>query len=192
MHPIHHTEAFVVELIPQGEANMTVVLFTKELGIISARAQGVRKPGAKLRAHLVQYAHVHVDLVRGRGLWRLVNARLLSHVILATKRAPHARAFVRVMELIRRLVPNEGEPLIAIFDHILECQSLIDEKRISNKYLDTLMLAKTVSLLGYGSEDTRSRMLLERPLFDASQLMNDDDNTLLIKNATDALHHSHL
>ena len=42
MYHLYHTGAVVVGSSPSGEASKTILLFTRELGLVSARAQGVR------------------------------------------------------------------------------------------------------------------------------------------------------
>lgn len=213
MHPIHHSDAFVLDTEGQGEANATVVLFTRELGLISARAQGLRKSAAKLRSHVVPYAYIEVDLVRGRGLWRLISAKTVANKVQdkvqkksvekaqqetrddaaePPNRGAHTRAFVRLLALIERLVPGEGAPDEELFNHLVTSFSLIHDTALPKKYIDTLMLWKAVSILGYGGNDIRSEILFTLPLPDAARDMTEEDNTTLIKIVTDALHHSHL
>lgn len=210
MHPIHHSDAFVLDTEGQGEANATVVLFTRELGLISARAQGLRKSAAKLRSHVVPYAYIEVDLVRGRGLWRLISAKTVANKVQEKpkkrasqephekidepddRRGSHTRAFVRLLALIERLVPSEGAPDEELFNHVVTSFSLMHDMALPKKYIDTLMLWKAVSILGYGGNDIRSEILFTLPLPDAARDMTEEDNTTLIKIVTDALHHSHL
>lgn len=68
---IYTTEAIVLRVIPHGEANSDVVLFTRELGKITARAQSARKQESKMRMHLTRFRVVTVDLVKGKATWRL-------------------------------------------------------------------------------------------------------------------------
>lgn len=191
MHTIHHTPAFVLDIESQGEANATVVFFTKEMGLVSARAQGLKKPAAKLRSHLVPYALVEVDFVRGRGFWRVISARTIENKIQKGDVA-HARSFVRLLEILERLVPTEGAPDEELFEHLANAFALIGNTDLPKKYVDTLILWKAVSILGYGASDLRSEILFAQSLTDAARDMTDEDNTALIKVVTDALHYSHL
>ena len=60
-----------MRIIPVGEANIDVVLFTKEFGKITARVQSARKQESKMRMFLTRFRLVTVDLVRGKSVWRL-------------------------------------------------------------------------------------------------------------------------
>jgi recombinational DNA repair protein (RecF pathway) len=192
MHTIHHTDAFVLDIESQGEANANVILFTKELGMVSARAQGLRKSAAKLRSHLVPYALISADLVRGRGFWRVISARTIENKIQNKALHEHDRAFVRLLGLVERLVPSESVADEELFEHLTASFSLLHNADIPKKYADTLLLWKAVSILGYGASDLRSEILFALPLPEAVRDMTDADNAALVKVVTDALHHSHL
>lgn len=68
---IYTTEAIVLRVVPSGEANSDVVLFTRDLGKITVRAQSARKQESKMRMHLTKFRLVTVDLVKGKNMWRL-------------------------------------------------------------------------------------------------------------------------
>lgn len=68
---IYTTEAIVLRVVPNGEANSDVVLFTRDLGKITVRAQSARKQESKMRMHLTRFRIVTVDLVKGKNTWRL-------------------------------------------------------------------------------------------------------------------------
>jgi len=57
-----------------GETSKYALLFTRELGFLSARAQGARASRSKLRYHLTDFSYLDAWLVRGREVWRLANA----------------------------------------------------------------------------------------------------------------------
>lgn len=68
---IYTTEAIVLRIISQGEASIDAVLFTRDLGKITVRAQSARKQESKMRMHLTRFRVVTVDLVKGKNTWRL-------------------------------------------------------------------------------------------------------------------------
>jgi recombinational DNA repair protein (RecF pathway) len=75
---IYKTEALIIRITPNGEANMDVTFFTRDLGKITARVQSARKSESKMRMHLTRYNHVMIDLVRGKSIWRLTGVQSLS------------------------------------------------------------------------------------------------------------------
>lgn len=104
----YETRGIVLSRTPSGEANAFVTLLTPTLGLVRARAQSVRRSGAKLSAALVTFAESDLVLVRGREGWRIVGAVLeeswftkMAHI------APRRRAS-RVSGLLLRLVAGEA------------------------------------------------------------------------------------
>jgi len=49
MHHIHHTEGIILESRNFGEGGKYYSIFTRDLGMVYASAQGVRKMSSKLR-----------------------------------------------------------------------------------------------------------------------------------------------
>lgn len=97
-----------------------VLLLTRELGLVRARAQGIRKPGAKLAHALTTFAGSDVTLVRGKEGWRLAGA-ILSHDYFE-ELPPDARERAgRIANLLARLVSGEGGDtgLFERFDSLL-------------------------------------------------------------------------
>ncbi len=74
MHHIYHTEGIILGSKAYGEAGKCYYIFTKDLGMIFASAQGVRKISSKLRYVLQDFSYIKLDLVRGKDFWRLTSA----------------------------------------------------------------------------------------------------------------------
>lgn len=113
------TRGIVLSRTLSGEANVSVTLLTPDLGLVRARAQGLRRPGAKLSAALSTFAESEVVLVRGKENWRVAGAVLEENWFTRLEHAePRARAG-RVSGLLLRLVAGEvHEP--ALFPVIRE------------------------------------------------------------------------
>src|SRR6185369_4009724 len=73
-HHIHHTQGFILGSTAVGEANRYITIFTRELGVIGAVEQGIRKIDSKLRYGLQDYAYVRADVIRGKHSWRITSA----------------------------------------------------------------------------------------------------------------------
>lgn len=75
-------------------------IFTEHLGLVHATAQGVRKPGAKLKGHLEPYSLADLVLVEARHGYRLTVASLISwpaSIIGSEEKLKAAEAFVSVI-----------------------------------------------------------------------------------------------
>lgn len=202
MHPIHNTEAFVLKSIESGEANKRVWLFTKEYGLIVATVQGVRKPGAKLRAHITDYCYIKADIVKGRDVWRLVSAQIQENPFVGEYDKLRARSYIRALSLVQRFCIEEGvEP--EVFDHLFAVMKTLITPSTNAPlpampaqarqagFFDTVVLWKILVQLGYLELSTDLEELFQKPLLEAVDLP-ESISKRLIKEVTDAIHRTHL
>ncbi len=103
----YETRGIVLFRSPLGEANVLLALLTADLGLVRARAQGLRRPGAKLAAALATFAESDLVLVRGKEEWRVAGAVLAENRFRGMRAAaPRIRA-ARFSGLLLRLVAGE-------------------------------------------------------------------------------------
>lgn len=127
---------------------MLVSLLTKEFGLVRARAEGLRKPGAKLAHALQTLDSCVVTLVRGKEAWRLSGALLTDSWVKERDRASRLRAG-RVAGLLLRLVQGEANDLAlyAIFSEFLRAlPPLSEEGQDSAECLVAIRLLRTLGL----------------------------------------------
>lgn len=74
MYAIHSTTGFIVDSRAYGEAGKLISIFTRDLGMITAVAQGIRLEKSKLRYSTQDHSFGTFSLVRGKELWRLTSA----------------------------------------------------------------------------------------------------------------------
>jgi DNA repair protein RecO (recombination protein O) len=108
------TTALVLSRTPIGEASAFITLLTPDLGLIRARAQSVRKAGAKLAAPLQTFSESDIILVRGKEGWRLSGAVLVRSWFSELSRPARLRAG-RTASLLMRLHHGESADTSAIF-----------------------------------------------------------------------------
>ena len=166
----HHTDAIVLKSFPHGEASLTMVFFTRELGLIYARAQGVRKVHAKLRAHIPDYSLTAISLVRGREVWRLINARRIFPHFQATDNARLLRA--RLTLLLERFVVGGGEheALFAEYETIWQLLENEQLSREEQEYLEVVAVLRIMHLLGYVGEGASFGPLLREAVLSKEML----------------------
>lgn len=97
----------VLARIPVGEANTIVTVLTEELGLVYARAQGLRNSRAKLAHALVTFAESDLTLVRGKDGWRLAGAVLRENWFRRLSTRDSRERAARVSALVLRLVAGE-------------------------------------------------------------------------------------
>ncbi|MBY0110967.1 recombination protein O N-terminal domain-containing protein [Patescibacteria group bacterium] len=147
MRPKYVTPAIVLARIPHGEANALVTLLTADFGLIRARAQGVRKSGAKLAASLRTLSELDASVLYGKEGWRLSGASLVEDHFSNLDAVSRARAG-RISSLILRLVRGEtAEPelFFAIKDFL---SSLPGEDEETQDALECRTALRLVSALG--------------------------------------------
>ncbi len=183
MHTIHHTKAVILKSEPRGEYDKTWWLFTEDFGLVRAVTTGIRKPTAKLKSQLVEYAFVDVDLVQGRDVWRLVSATALYNPITDT-RSPCVRPYVRALGTLVRFLVDEGEHR-ALFAHILEIARAMGSGLDPRAY-DALAIWRILVHLGY-IDGT-----ITAPFTDAARSLDDAAITALVHTVNETIKQTHL
>jgi DNA repair protein RecO (recombination protein O) len=149
---IYHTEAFILGGVNAGEANRFLTIFTKEFGLLSAQATGARHLKSKLRFCLQDYSHSQVSLVRGKEIWRLINAGSLYDIWKDFKLKRDERLLIiRIFTLLRRLLHGEerqGE-IYEILNRSLEflLNTTLSKEDLRN--FECVVIIKILYHLGY-------------------------------------------
>jgi DNA repair protein RecO (recombination protein O) len=162
MHHIYHTHGFILSSRNRGEANKMLTIYTREMGLVYAAAQGIRLNKSKLRFTLQDYSYVNVDLVRGKELWRVTSARHISSFPLTRANSQSLVLMMRVSKLLERLCTGES-PNEVIFDDFIQALYLLDVPDILPSYREALelhLVLRIMNSLGYiGDSDMLSKYL---------------------------------
>lgn len=154
MHHIYETNAFVLKNSPQGEADGFITLFTKDLGLIRATAQGIRYEKSKLRFAMQNFCYSHVSIVRGKGIWRLTNASAIENFY-SNFNNDTKNVVARIFRLLERLLAGESgdEKLFEILYSGLKFleQRSKEENLDKEKVLDieAIIVLRLLNRLGY-------------------------------------------
>ncbi len=162
MHHIHHTEAYILAHVAKREADREIYLYTKDLGLIRAPAQGVRKLSSKLRYVLQDFSLVRVDLVRGRDTWRITSASLIDTSPEVIRNPASLKLMAQVAKLVMRLCQGES-PNPEIFEDIVTASRFLNRRDVTAKEQEITELTLVLRILhnlGYvGNTDTLSSYL---------------------------------
>lgn len=104
----YETRGIVLSRSPLGEANALITLLTPGLGLVRARAQGVRQSGAKLAAALTTFAESSMVLLRGKEGWRIAGAVLEARWLTRLEEVSARASAVRIVGFIVRMVADEA------------------------------------------------------------------------------------
>ena len=133
------TPAIVLSRTPLSEASALITLLTTDVGLVRARAQGVRKPGAKMAGALQTFVESDVMLLRGKSGWMLAGALHTTDWFAKLSRPARLRAG-RIATLLLRLVHGESAEASTIFYtiflellHTLAQQSELEDDKLEEE-----------------------------------------------------------
>ena len=159
MHHIYHTEGVILGSRNYGEAGKCFYIFTRDLGMLYASAQGVRKLSSKLRYVLQDFNYEKVDLVRGKDFWRVTSASKTNALGGILEDKNKLGIMVNISKLLRRLLAGEDPNGILFADlikglHVLEKT----EKREELPNVEVILVLRILNNLGYigGAENLQS------------------------------------
>ncbi len=160
MHHIYETNAFVLKNVPHGEADSLLTIFTEDLGVVLATAQGIRYEKSKLRFATQKLSLCRVSLVRGKGMWRLTNAVPIENNY-SNLDSEIVCAISRIFKLLERLVAGESSDskLFSILQSGVEYLKNIQNEKDLNKELildiEAVIVLRILNRLGYIGSDER-------------------------------------
>ena len=188
MHHIYHTQGFIIKSKNIGEANKVLTIYTRELGLVRAMAQGIRLHKSKLRFTLQDFFYANIDLVRGRDFWRVASASNINSFPLARTQRETLLFIARLGSLINRLCDGE-EANEKIFNDIIQTLYLLNDADLLSETREALelhLVLRIVHSLGYIGESKALREYLADEIninFTKSLLLNRQDIITHINNA---------
>jgi DNA repair protein RecO (recombination protein O) len=150
-HKIYHTEGFVIAGSNYGEANRYLSIFTRDFGLVYASAQSLRKATSKLRFSLQDFSYSKIDLVRGKEIWRVTNAKKISGYEKFNKNLESIKMLANIFRLIKRLCHGEEENP-ELFLYLQEIYSFLEKEELSVediKNFECISVLKILHCLGY-------------------------------------------
>lgn len=77
-HEIYTTKGYIISSEGKSESDKNFFILTKDLGLIRATAQGVRKIESKLRYSLQDFSFSEISFVMTKAGWRITSASILE------------------------------------------------------------------------------------------------------------------
>ncbi len=186
-HTIYHTEAFVVSARNTGEADKTYQLFTKDFGVIVAKATGIRKIESRLRYFVQDFKYIDASLVKGKTYWRLVSARPIHD--LNSKKSLSTPSRIRSLQLIGKLAP-ESEPLPGLFSELVAAYSYTSRahpNKTAMESVEVLIALKILHSLGYWGESMVDASLVKSSFDELSIKKIEDSKKTIIRELNKSL-----
>ena len=193
-HHIYHTEAIILGSNNFGESGRYFNIFTRELGMIHARAFGIRKISSKLRFIMQDFSHIKVDLVRGKDSWRITSASKIGKLNTISKSMNTTIVVGRIAKLLNRLLSGEeaNEPL---FTDVLSGLFLL-EKSIDDvnglRNIELVLVLRILFHLGYFSGDEITTDLINTPIEYELLAQASNNRNFILSKINKALKETHL
>ena len=175
MHHIYHTEGIILDSANRGEADKLFSIFTRDLGMIYATAQGIRKMSSKLRFVLQDFAYLKIDLVDGKNIFRVTSASKTNVLEKITKTPETFRVFANIARLLKRLLAGV-EPNEALFADVLKGLFALEKTKTKEDLLniEAIIVLRILNNLGYIGEHEILQNLIKSPfeeniVFEASK-----------------------
>lgn len=175
---VHYTKVVVLKVYPEKEADASVMVWSRDYGVIFIKVKSYFLSISKLRNHLTVGLVSDVGLIRGRQGWKVVSASSLVNVLSTDKNREYL--VWNILKLISRLVPRE-ENNSYLFDELIS--RLINDFDENFEVNCVLLLLKH---LGY---------LPNKPViskFFNNDLINQVDRQEVVKIINQSLRNSHL
>jgi recombinational DNA repair protein (RecF pathway) len=152
MYAIHTTPGFIIDSRPRGEAGKLLYIFTRELGLVLASAQGIRLEKSKLRYHAREYSFGTFSFVRGREFWRLTSAAENGEGGMHLKNQAAGELIARIAFLLKRFLHGE-ESHPELFDLIAATANFLNKRETYTddqlKTLESITVLRILHALGY-------------------------------------------
>lgn len=167
-HTIYNTEAFVMSSRTSGEADRTFHLFTKDFGVIVAKATGIRKIESRLRFFVQEFKYIDASLVKGKHYWRLISARPIHD--LNSRKSLTTPSRIRSLQLVQKLAPGE-EPLPELFQELVSAYTFTSRVHPNSEdmaSIEALVALKILHSLGYWGHADTNADFIKSPFTEAS------------------------
>jgi DNA repair protein RecO len=164
MHHIHHTEGIILWSRNFKEAGKYYHIFTLDLGLVYAEAEGVRKLASKLRYVLTDYSYIKLDLIQRKNIWRITNASKTNQLEDISKDFFKLRILANLSKLLIRLLP-EQEKNEKLFSDILNGFFVLEknkeQKELQN--IEIVIVLRMLHNLGYINGEDIFTELIKSP-----------------------------
>lgn len=193
MHHIYHTEGIILGSKNYGETGKYYSIFTKDLGMVYASAQGIRKMSSKLRFILQDFTYIKLDLVKGKDFWRITTASKTNK--LEKLSDPKIfEVFVNICKLLKRLLTGEGANEVLFLD-LLDGLFILEKSHNNTDELrsaEAIIVLRILNNLGYIGGDKDLKDFIKSP-FEKNLIFKATTNRIkILQHINKALKETHL
>ena len=193
MHHIYHTEGIILGSRNFGDSGRYYHIFTRDLGMIYASAQGVRKLSSKLRFVLQDFSYVKIDLVKGKDFWRVTSASKSGSLEELTKMPDNFQVFANISRLLRRLLVGEY-PNKELFTDLVSGLLILEKAKTGGELrnIEAVIVLRILNNLGYIGESLELDTLTKSPFGEELVLQAYKHRREVLSEINKALKETHL
>ncbi|HPS21394.1 MAG TPA: DNA repair protein RecO [Candidatus Paceibacterota bacterium] len=195
MHYIYHTEGLILGSRNYGETGKYYYIFTRDLGMIFASAQGVRKMESKLRFVLQDFSYVKIDFVKGKDFWRITSASKTNELENVSKKRETLEVFANISRLLIRLLAGEEANEI-LFDDLLNGLFILEKCETNNnevlRNIEAVIVLRILNNLGYIGGGKITDEIIKSPFEQELVFKVSKNRTKILSEINRALRESHL
>ncbi|MFA5841310.1 MAG: DNA repair protein RecO [Candidatus Paceibacterota bacterium] len=193
MHHIYHTEGIILGSKNYGETGRDYSIFTRDLGMVYASAQGVRKVSSKLRFVLQDFAYIKVDLVQGKDFWRVTSASKTNMLGEITKNPGTFAVFFNIAKLLKRLLAGVEKNEV-LFTDLINSLSILEkiEEKEDLRNIEAIIVLRILNNLGYIGGNEVLQDLIASPFEENLILEFSKSRSAVLQQINKALKETHL
>ncbi len=164
MHHIYHTEGIILGSKNYGEAGKYYFIFTRDLGMIYASAQGVRKLSSKLRFILQDFSYLKIDFIRGKDFWRITSASKTNKLDGIKDHEKKLIIVSNLSSLLKRLLAGE-EANGMLFADLMKGLSFLEKTNGTDELesVELIIVLRILNNLGYLGNEEDIKTIMELP-----------------------------
>lgn len=170
---LYQTEGVILNSFNIGEGNELFIIYTKEMGLISAFAKSSRESVSKLSPALQKFSWINLSLVKGKGGIRITGASEILNAYFLFRESPEKKNIIlRTYSLLSRLLYGEEKDreLYIIIRGQIDFLNRKELNKKQTKIFEALVISKILRRLGYLSCVSGSENLIEKNNFEDSDI----------------------
>lgn len=187
-HEMHMMEGFILDSFPYGESGRILKILTKEFGIMSVVATGVRELKSKMRGSMDVLQLVTFEYVEGKEVNRLTGIHE-KEKFMNIFTIPKRRVVSNVVNFVLRTVVGQTQN-DRLWESFLEGMSVLNEggREAAAQQIEIIWLIKILVALGYweeGKNDTFTKENIE-------YLSNQENAKIIVEEINKSIQTTHL
>ena len=189
MYQKYHTEALVLGSRERGESDRVIALYTRNFGLIYARASAIRAEKSRMRYALQHYARANVSLVKGKRGWRIAGVTPVASLRAAQR---EVGVFARIAQLLLRFAAREDRNLY-LFEVLSEAHASLLKRSGVHGTVELICVARVLYALGYLSAEALGTALFTHSAYREEHLAETESlRDLLLSHVNRAIAESQL